>query len=76
MEDITKTIHRDKDPDNEKMEEDEHNEEEEELEIENSEIKSDYFTNHVHVGAGLSSIQVRKMFLSSILLSSFRKPLE
>ena len=33
-------------------------------------IKYEYFTNHVHVGAGLSSIQVCKMFLILIFILS------
>ena len=56
-EDKTKIIHQDNHED--KMEdEDDQNENGDEMEMETREMKSDYFTNHVHVGAGLSSLQV------------------
>ena len=64
MEDTTKLVHQNNQ--DEKMEnEDDVDEDEDEMEMETRVIKSDYFTNHVHVGAGLSSIQVCVCFTDS-----------
>lgn len=59
IEDTTKVIHQENQEDEMEDEADIDNEnDDDEMEIETREMKSHYFTNHVHVGAGLSSLQV------------------
>lgn len=62
IKDTSKVIHQENKEEKMEDEDDNKNEDKDEMEMETKEIKSDYFTNHVHIGAGLSSLQVFILF--------------